>query len=98
MSFFLLTMQRYGEIQKRQWIWTQKTPKTALFLTEIKKLCAYTALFLVFYYWFLLFNPRAFLGLPDDYIVVITEVLAEVDIKDQGTVGGNAGLYYAFIA
>ena len=52
MSFFLLTMQRYGEIQKRQWIWTQKTPKTALFLTEIKKLCAYTALFLVFYYWF----------------------------------------------
>ena len=47
-QLFFLTMQRYDEIQERQWIWVQKTPKTTLFLTEIKKLCAYTVLFLVF--------------------------------------------------
>lgn len=36
MSFFLLTMQRYNGFQNRQWIKAQKTPKIALFLTEIK--------------------------------------------------------------
>ena len=60
MSFFLLTMQRYNVFQNRQWIRAQKTPKIALFLTEIKQLCAHTVLFLVFYSSFSAIQSRCF--------------------------------------
>ena len=76
---------------------TKNTKNSIILDGNQETVCVHSAIFGVLLL-VLLFNPCTFLGLPDDYIVVITEVLAEVDIEDQGTVGRNAGLCYAFIA
>ena len=55
------------------------------------------------YFWcflavYLLFKRWGFLGIPIDNAIGIVEVFAQIDVEDEGAVGGDTCLCYTLIA